>query len=196
MSVQMTPDLAQETTSPAPLEPASVPRRSFVWGIAAGLLAALSALPAVIAGAVFAIDPLVRRKPSLGGADADGYLPAVPLNQLPADGTPVRVALTADQWDAWNKFANRSIGAVYVRLVGESVIAFSDVCPHLGCKVELRGAEYHCPCHQASFTADGTPKNGIPPRGLDTLVTKVVEGQVWVKYEQFQTGRSNKVAVV
>jgi menaquinol-cytochrome c reductase iron-sulfur subunit len=182
----------------SPLGVVPPPRRNFLLELAAGALGGVAALGPLIAGGLFAVDPLLRRKPSMAGGDAEGFLPVVDVAALPQDGTPERFALHADLLDAWNRFAGRTIGNVYLRKVGENVIAFTDVCPHLGCKVEYKGGErpqFFCPCHQGSFALDGQPLNQIPPRAMDDLQVKVVAGKVWVKYQQFQTGRAEKAPV-
>ncbi len=42
--------------------------------------------------------------------------------------------------------------------------ALSDICPHLGCKVQwdARNGEFLCPCHDGHFDADGMPTGGPP----------------------------------
>lgn len=47
---------------------------------------------------------------------------------------------------------------------GDEVVALSNVCPHLGCKVhwEEGNARFVCPCHQGIFDQDGTALSGPP----------------------------------
>lgn len=47
---------------------------------------------------------------------------------------------------------------------GAEVVALSDVCPHLGCKVhwEEEKREFFCPCHGGVFAKDGTALAGPP----------------------------------
>ena len=44
------------------------------------------------------------------------------------------------------------------------LLALSDVCPHLGCKVhwESNAGEFVCPCHNGHFDAEGNPVSGPP----------------------------------
>ena len=52
---------------------------------------------------------------------------------------------------------------------------------------------YHCPCHNSSFTADGTRAPDSPSaRNLDSLEVKIIDGVVWVKYQDFKTGEKEK----
>jgi len=45
----------------------------------------------------------------------------------------------------------------------------SAICTHLGCTVQLRGAEFDCPCHGSRFTLDGQVIGGPAPRPLRWL---------------------------
>jgi Rieske Fe-S protein len=47
---------------------------------------------------------------------------------------------------------------------GNTFVAFSDSCPHLGCRVHWASQEEHfvCPCHQGVFNADGIALSGPP----------------------------------
>jgi cytochrome b6-f complex iron-sulfur subunit len=55
-------------------------------------------------------------------------------------------------------------GTALVTDTGAEIVALSDVCPHLGCKVHYdagRG-EFLCPCHGGVFRKDGTAIAGPP----------------------------------
>jgi len=47
---------------------------------------------------------------------------------------------------------------------GAGIVALSDVCPHLGCKVHYEATQGHflCPCHGGVFEKDGTAIAGPP----------------------------------
>lgn len=174
-------------------------RRGFLAAAGAIVIGGLVALTPLAAGIAFFLDPILRRRPSFKGADADGFLAVTKLADLPDDGTPLRFVLRADKVDAWNEFKNQTIGTVYLRkMPGDQIIAFSDTCPHLGCKVDyLEGKkEFLCPCHASAFDLEGNRMNKIPPRPLDTLDSRVDStGEVWVKYQEFQCGVEKKGAV-
>ena len=70
-------------------------------------------------------------------------------------------------------------------------------CPHLGCKIDYKASSgsYFCPCHASTFDLKGEKQNKIPPRGMDSLETRVTDGTVWVKYENFQGGIPEKTPV-
>ncbi len=184
-----------------PLDPAPAlppPRRSFLYQASALIVSLIVGLSPVAAGLAFFADPLLRRRPTMKGASSDGFLPVAKKSELPVDGTPVRFALLADKVDAWNVFPHQTIGTVYLRLINDQVIAFNDVCPHLGCKIDYKPAtkSFFCPCHASAFNLDGEKTNPIPPRGMDTLEVRIDDGgQVWVKYINFQRGKAEKVPV-
>jgi thiosulfate dehydrogenase (quinone) large subunit len=57
--------------------------------------------------------------------------------------------------------------------------AFSAVCTHAGCSVDLSGGEFVCPCHGGSYSAvTGAVLAGPPPSPLQQLHVKVVSGDV------------------
>ncbi|MDF1810732.1 MAG: Rieske (2Fe-2S) protein [Verrucomicrobiales bacterium] len=151
---------------------------------------AMLGVPAA-AGIAVVLDPL-RLPPK----DAE-FIDVTTLDSLPPDGTPQKYVIKADKQDAWSRFPDRVIGAVYLRrLKNDTIQAFNVVCPHLGCAIEYRDVEkdYFCPCHNSDFALeDGAQGRGSPSaRPLDSLETKVEEGQVWVKFQNFQTGIAEK----
>ena len=54
---------------------------------------------------------------------------------------------------------------------GNTFLAFSNSCPHLGCKVhwEALGERFVCPCHQGVFDADGVAISGPPSQSGSSL---------------------------
>ena len=57
--------------------------------------------------------------------------------------------------------------------------AFSAVCTHAGCSVDLSGGQFVCPCHGGTYSAaDGSVLGGPPPAPLPPLNVKVVSGDV------------------
>jgi nitrite reductase/ring-hydroxylating ferredoxin subunit len=187
-----------EPASPLPNSP-DTQRRGFLAAAGAAVIGAVISLTPVAAGIAFFLDPILRRRTPFIGGDADGFLPVTSLADLPDDGTPLRFVLRADKLDAWNKFTNQTIGTVYLRkMPGNQIIAFSDTCPHLGCKVDYQEGkqEFLCPCHASAFELGGKPLNKIPPRGLDVLKSKVDStDKVWVKYQEFRSGIEKQEAV-
>lgn len=175
-------------------------RRGVLAAIAAILSGAVVTLTPLLAGGIFSLDPVNRRRTRFRGADSEGYLPVAPLSLLPKDGTPVRFEVKADIIDAWNLFKNQTLGTIYLRQIGSAstpVIAFNDTCPHLGCKVSYQASahEFFCPCHASTFDLEGKKINKTPPRNLDSLDVKIQDGTVWVKYQDFKGGIEHKKAI-
>ena len=57
--------------------------------------------------------------------------------------------------------------------------AFSAVCTHAGCTVDVSGGEFVCPCHGGTYDiATGAVTGGPPPRPLAPLQIRVVNGDV------------------
>ncbi len=170
-------------------------RRDFFKKIFAGCIGALLALFPVGAGLAVFLDPL-RRKSA-----ATGTLRVATLDALPNDGIPRKFPVLATRVDAWNKFNRVPIGAVYLRRTADNQLqAFNVVCPHAGCFVDFlpdRG-HYLCPCHNSTFTLAGKIQDpsSPAPRGLDSLPVEVRnQKEVWVKFQNFQAGRAEKIPV-
>lgn len=170
-------------------------RREFIKQAAAvGIGGAIGLIP-LAAGTAVLLDPL-RRK-----ALAGTMMFITALDTLPADGTPRKFPILASRTDAWNKFPNAPVGAIYLRRTGErEVQALNVVCPHAGCFVDFRGPQkdFYCPCHNSAFGLNGeiSDAKSPSPRGLDTLSVEVRYGnEVWVKFENFQTGHKEKIPV-
>jgi Rieske Fe-S protein len=168
-------------------------RRDFLIKTAAvGLGAAVTLVP-VGAGLVALLDPL-RHK-----ARAGAFLRVTAINALPDDGTPRQFPVVSDRVDAWNKFPQVRVGAVYLRKTGPNQVqAINVVCPHAGCFVNYQPdhGHYLCPCHNSSFALDGKIKDPASPspRALDTLEVKISEdGGVWVNFENYRAGIHEKI---
>ena len=168
-------------------------RRDFLLKAAAVGIGAVTTLVPAGAGLVTLLDPL-RHK-----ARAGTFLRVATLNALPEDGTPRQYPVVSERQDAWNKFPQVRVGAVYLRrTAAKEVQAINVVCPHAGCFVNYQPdqKQYLCPCHNSSFALDGAIKDrsSPSPRALDTLEVKVSDdGGVWVKFENYRAGTHEKV---
>ncbi len=173
------------------------PRRGFLAKTAAIIVAGISlAVPALAALAAY-LNPIRQRSP--GGE----FFRLTALAALPEDGTPRRFPVITDRVDAWNRYPREPIGAVWLRRTGEKndpVAAFQVVCPHAGCIIGLdttpEGVRFFCPCHVAGFDLEGrrTDRPSPSPRDMDALEVDVRDGDVWVKFENFILGSSQKIA--
>ena len=173
-----------------PVQPA---RRDFLKKVLASVIGAIITVVPFAAGLAVFLDPL-RRKGTAGG-----MIRVTTLEALPDDGVPRKFPILASRVDAWNKFSETPIGAVYLRHTSEGEIqAFNVVCPHAGCFVDFLPDrnQYLCPCHNSAFSVTGAIADRSSPaaRGLDALEVEVRnQKEVWVKFQNFQAGRAEKV---
>lgn len=169
--------------------PDGVTRRTFFrWatGISAFLSAALAGLPSLRA----LLSPVFQRSEpvewvKLGEADLFDV------------GAPTKVAFVQTVRDAWVE--NRALRSVWVSTAdGETFVVYNGRCPHLGCGYAFdEGAgQFRCPCHEGVFdVTSGAVLAGPPPRQLDQLETKIVDGFLYAAYRDFRVGVPQKVAV-
>ena len=187
----------------------SWPRRIFNYQIGAIIIGGIVGIAPVLVGLFSFLDPLIgrRRKPlayAQDGADDDEFIRISSLDALQENGAPQRFPVIADKRDAWNYTPNQPIGAVYVqRLDGKHVRVFNTTCPHAGCSVSCIGEAFHCPCHNSAFNLDGSKlksksgRSNPSPRPLDSLEVDPVRlggenPEIWVKYQNFYTGKHEK----
>lgn len=66
----------------------------------------------------------------------------------------------------------------YLVKVEDEVLALSEVCSHLGCRVPYidENTRFECPCHGSKFTREGDYIEGPAPRGMDEYATEVIDG--------------------
>lgn len=197
--------MTDTTNTPATEE--QLPRRSFFRAFLAVIVGGIVSVVPAICGVLFFLDPLLRKNKAKNGDEGggdDGFIKLdVTVDNLPENGVPMKVTVYDDRVDAWNMFPHQQVGAVYLRKTESdtaeaSVTAFNVTCPHLGCAVDYRAADndYYCPCHKSSFNVEGERQNPIPPRPMDSLEVKVGDDNVvWVKYQDFRGGTSEKVPV-
>ncbi len=66
------------------------------------------------------------------------------------------------------------IAPIFVTRIAEGEYqALSGYCNHEGCSVKTNGDGYRCPCHGASFGADGSLNSGPATKGLREFPTMV-----------------------
>jgi Rieske Fe-S protein len=157
-------------------------RRGFLKRLvlfASGLFGAALALPA----AGYLGDPLRRGKRSAG------FVRVTSIDAL-TDGAPVKVEVVATAVDAWIRSPARRIGAAWLLRSGDSVRAWTVVCPHLGCAVDYRSEanRFVCPCHDSAFDGAGRRISGPSPRGMDPLDVEVRGRDVFVRLVRFEKG--------
>jgi menaquinol-cytochrome c reductase iron-sulfur subunit len=185
------------------------PRRSFlkvVTGILGGMLGAVTALP----GLALLLHPATRETVR-GGRQP---LRVASLREL-KPGKPLRVDVRGELVDAWSRIPDVKLGSCWlVRKPGsdpdqvpnqvptsdgaDQVRAFSTVCPHLGCHIELdeNQQRFACPCHGSYFDlTSGQALAGPSPRGMDELEVALEGEDVKVSYRRFRVGSVDKEEV-
>jgi len=177
-------------------EPHSAPtttRRGFLGTLTVllgGAIAALASVP--VLGSL--LSPLRSAQPL---AAAEPPIPVGSINDFVV-GTPRRVELIRSVTDAWSRSEASTIGAAWLtRNADNSFTAFSTICPHLGCGVNLDKPRGHfaCPCHTSAFSMDGKRLEGPSPRDMDKLTVEVRGQAVLVHYRRFKVGTPERVEV-
>jgi Rieske Fe-S protein len=153
----------------------TVTRRDFVLTVTASVGATIGAvigLPAI----AYLISPAIKIR------KAEDWISLGPLENFP-EGVPTPFSFVRVEENGWEKTAN-SYGGYVVR-AGEEVTAFSNVCTHLSCRVTWKDAsqDFECPCHDAKFDINGQVVAGPPPRPLDTYLTKIEDGNVFIFFQ-------------
>lgn len=144
---------------PSARPPLLAGRRAFLQ--ASGVAAAAVAAGVGIDRAVVAL----RSSPSDQGA----------VNIPDAGGWMQVATLTAVRSTPGLRFKAGSVEGVLVARPDGNVDALSAVCTHLGCLLNVDGAnkQLTCPCHAATFAFDGTPNNAEYLRPLPRLQSRV-----------------------
>ena len=176
-----------------PSSPAPDDRRGFLAKLLAlGLGAAALAVPTFRPWRLSSI-------PGGKRARRASWIRVASLDALPVGGPPQRFPVIADRSDAWNRYPDEAIGAVFLCRVGESeVVALQTICPHNGGCVSYdpENKNFYCPSHGAMFDLQGRrlDEKSISPRDLDSLDVEIRDGtEVWVKFEKFQDGTAQKI---
>jgi len=179
--------MAMEDDSNCPRPDAVATRRNFLqWGIAVlgGAAALVLAIPLV--GSL--IGPAFTRRPAR-------WSRTVTVDSLPV-GTPLSVSFADQSTEAYlRQTVVRNVWAV--RHTGTDVTVFSPICTHLGCRFDWHpeAGRFICPCHGSVFSIDGKVLAGPAPRPLDTLPSKIEDGELYVEWERFELGVSKKIPV-
>ncbi len=141
-------------------------RRAFLaqgWKVGATLLAA--------AGAWTTWDLL---KPRLGA----GF--AAKVKTVSPDQVPANTVLEIPEARA------------YLTKINGEVVALSEKCTHLGCRVPFcdSSGQFECPCHGTVFNRAGDHKTGPAPRGMDMYKVEIVDGVIEIDTGETITGVS------
>ena len=155
----------------------------------------LALLGPIVGGLALLVDPL-RRK---GKTSEGGFIKVGQLASQPGNGAPKKFDILSDKQDAWNRYPNVPVGSIYLRRTeNDQITAFNIICPHAGCFVQIdsKKPQFNCPCHDSQFHFDGTKANpdNPSPRGMDPLKVEIRNGdEIWVQYQNFKTGVSERI---
>ena len=146
-----------------------ISRRDFITLTTAAVgtfIGAVIGLPAI----AYLIDPALK------AGSTDAWIPLGKLESFEI-GKPSLSTFTRSKVNGWEKTVN-SYGVFVLRKSQSEVVAFSNKCTHLSCRVNWNSdqQQYICPCHDAHFGINGDILAGPPPRPLDTYETKVENG--------------------
>ena len=155
--------------------PCSISRRDFIALTTAAVGAFITAvigLPAI----AYLIEPALKSE------STDAWIPVGKLDSF-AIGKPSLATFTRSNVNGWEKSVN-SYGVFVLRKSQSEALAFSNVCTHLGCRVNWQTdkQQYVCPCHDGHFSLDGKVVSGPPPRPLDAYETKVENGLLSIHF--------------
>ncbi|MDP4198630.1 MAG: ubiquinol-cytochrome c reductase iron-sulfur subunit [Bacteroidota bacterium] len=155
-------------------------RRSFLrWflGIGSVSVAGVLSVPLIR----FALDPLMRTTTQTDWSDLG------PASDFAEVNVPQKRTISITQMDGWRKVVMEK--SIYVVKGNDGVLSvFTATCPHLGCSVKWvdTNNQFKCPCHNGAFSPEGKLISGPPPRDLDTLESRLVDGHLQIRYQSFR----------
>ena len=155
-------------------EERSLNRKNFLsiatWGIG-GFLAASLFVP----GLVYIVGPALKKETT------EEWIRLGPTSKVEI-GTPTLFSVKTEQKAGWITNVEEQSFYIYTD-DGRNIIAMSNICTHLGCRVRWieDRQELFCPCHNGVFDEQGNVVSGPPPRPLDRYEVKVENDQLYVK---------------
>jgi len=136
-------------------------RRDFIkatTGVVGGIIAAVFGIPAI----GYLIAPALRKE-KVGAPVPIGKLEDFPVGQFH------QFSFTITQVNGWERTANNYGGYLLRRSEDPAdILVLSSRCTHLSCTVNWHEETqtFTCPCHDASFNAQGKVLDGPPPAPL------------------------------
>ncbi|MGO9014887.1 MAG: ubiquinol-cytochrome c reductase iron-sulfur subunit [Dissulfurispiraceae bacterium] len=178
--------MEQNTYTPEAGQEETTRRRFLKW-----LLGIIAAVNVFIAGI-----PFLRSLFGTGAKARKGeWLKVITISSLP-QGRPVDIRFVAERKEA---YIHDTVlySAWVIKHSPDEITVFSPICPHLGCyyQWDQRLGRFECPCHASVFAPDGKVLDGPAPRPLDTLPTRIDNGNLFIKWERFQVGTPAKIPI-
>jgi menaquinol-cytochrome c reductase iron-sulfur subunit len=115
------------------------------------------------------------------------------IDSMPT-GQPQDVTFPEQVTDAYiHRTAYRDVWII--KHSATDLTVFSPICTHLGCRFNWNPDSRHfeCPCHGSVYAIDGKVLAGPAPRPLDTLPFRLDKGELYVIWERFRVGISQKI---
>jgi menaquinol-cytochrome c reductase iron-sulfur subunit len=144
-------------------------------GLLGGIMGAVIGIPAI----GYVIGPALRTKPK------ETWIPLGKMEAFPV-GVPTLASFVRATVNGWEK-SSMSYGVFVYRSSAGEIITYSNICTHLGCRVNWNTdqQEFLCPCHSAVFNIDGKVVSGPPPQPMFKYENKVDNDQLLIRYEEF-----------
>lgn len=164
--------------------PEGTRRAFFKWvtGISSAFIGMSLAIPLI----GYAISPALKRRKG-------SWMPVGKVESIPV-GEPKDLDYAVTVQDGWLE-AKKTKAVWALKHSDGTVTVFSPICPHLGCgyRWDSQDRRFKCPCHGSVYDVNGNVLAGPAPRPLDTLPSKIENGQLLVIYKEFKSGLSKKV---
>ncbi len=121
--------------------------------------------------------------PALTKVSADVWIPVGSTDNYPV-GVPTLFNFNRTITNGWEQTVN-SYGVYIVKHEDGSILALSNKCTHLSCRVNWKSdnTAYICPCHDAWFDINGGIIKGPQPRPLDQYGTKVENNTLYIHFQ-------------
>ncbi len=109
---------------------------------------------------------------SLLKRDAEEWVPVCPLDSVPAD-RPAEFRVEFRGQNSHLEFAD--VRGVFVIRKGSELLAFSNICTHMGCSVRWLDwrQQVLCPCHGGMYDRWGNLMGGPPAASLPRYPTRL-----------------------
>lgn len=100
------------------------------------------------------------------------------IRPLPAVGFGGKVRAVAPEAVTEGAVVEVPAARAYLTQINGEIVALSEKCTHLGCRVPFcdSSGQFECPCHGSTFNRAGEVRGGPSPRGLDHYPVEVENG--------------------
>ena len=155
-------------------EAVDLSRRQFLNVAINGVGAAMTAIIAIPVAGYF-MDPVLRAASGAAGT----WVRLAAASEL--TDLPKKFTVSAEKIEGFMK--QKVAADVYVYKKGDTAVAMSNTCQHLGCPVAYTDSDqkFHCPCHGGVYDKEGTNIGGPPPRPLARYRAKIENGDVMIE---------------